>query len=72
MRLRRKVTSTPSVVRELAYRKIDGLHVQLLWHPIDDSVSVSVDDERTGKSYRQPVPGEKALLAFEHPFAFVA
>ena len=62
-------TST-SLVRELAHRVSDGIHVWLLWHPADESVSVSVDDTRTGERFELPVPGDRALFAFEHPFAF--
>lgn len=75
MRLHRRrttarVTPTESAVRELAYRVSDGIHVLLLWHPADDSVSISVDDRRTGERFERPVPGDQALFAFNHPFAF--
>jgi hypothetical protein len=72
MRLHRKsvAASTTAQVRELAYRVNDGIHVLLLWHPADDSVSLSVDDERTGQSFELPVPGDRALFAFNHPFAY--
>jgi hypothetical protein len=56
--------------RELAYRVNDGIHVLLLWHPSDDSVSISVDDERTGECFELPVPGDRAMFAFNHPFAY--
>jgi hypothetical protein len=56
--------------RELAYRVNDGIHVLLLWHPADDSVSISVDDERTGERFELPVPGDRAMFAFNHPFAY--
>jgi hypothetical protein len=59
-----------SPVRQLADRLTDGLYVQLLWHPADDSVSVAVDDRRTGEFFQSPVPRDKALFAFDHPFAF--
>jgi hypothetical protein len=77
MRLNRKrrtaeTTPTPSAVRELAYRVSDGIHVLLLWHPADDSVSLSVDDRRTGERFELPVPGDQALFAFNHPYAFAA
>jgi hypothetical protein len=61
---------SPSPGRQLADRLTDGLYVQLLWHPADDSVSVAVDDRRTGESFRAPVPRDRALFAFDHPFAF--
>ena len=61
-----------SAARELAHRVADGLHVTLWWHPADESVSVAVDDRRTGERFQLPVPGEQALFAFRHPFAFAA
>ena len=62
--------TTPSPARQLADRLTDGLYVQLLWHPADDSVSVAVDDHRTGECFQGRVPRDKALFAFDHPFAF--
>jgi hypothetical protein len=59
-----------NAARELAYRVNDGIHVALLWHPADDSVSISVDDRRTGERFDLPVPGNRALFAFNHPFAY--
>ena len=78
LRLPRKTTTSSaataapsaSPVRQLADRLTDGLYVQLLWHPADDSVSVAVDDRRTGECFQGPVPRDKALFAFDHPFAF--
>ena len=63
-------TTAKDTVRELAYRFNDGIHVLLLWHPADDSVSISVDDERTGESFELPVPGDRAMFAFNHPYAY--
>jgi hypothetical protein len=59
-----------SAARELAHRVADGLHVTLWWHPAQKSVSVAVDDRRTGERFELPVPGDEALFAFRHPFAF--
>ena len=61
--------STPTA-REMAYRACDGFNVALLWHPTDDSVSVSVDDTRTGERFHIPVRRADALFAFNHPFAY--
>lgn len=58
--------------RELAYRVNDGIHVQLRWHPADDSLSISVDDERTGERLELPVPSHAAMFAFNHPYAFAS
>ena len=74
MKLRRRttmvVTATQDVVRELAYRVNDGIHVCLYWHPADDSLSMTVDDERTGERFELPVERDRALFAFNHPFAY--
>jgi hypothetical protein len=59
-----------STVREMAYRTGDGIHVALLWHPADDSVSVSVEDTRSGERFHVPVRRTDALFAFNHPFAY--
>jgi hypothetical protein len=59
-----------SAARQLADRMSDGLRVQLLWHPADDSVSVAVDDRRSGEHFESPVPRERALFAFNHPSVF--
>jgi hypothetical protein len=51
---------------------MDGLAVALLWHPLDDSVTVSVADARTGERFQLAVARERALDAFYHPFAYSA
>ena len=58
--------------RELAARESDGIHVLLLWHPSRDEVTVSVDDTRTGQYFELPVERNRALDAFNHPFAYAA
>jgi hypothetical protein len=65
------MTITQEKKRELAHRSHGGLEVVLLWQPEDDTVSVAVDDERTGESFELEVPRERALEAFRHPYAFV-
>ena len=62
--------SVHTAARELAHRVSDGIHVTLWWHPVDQSVSLRVDDRRTGERFELPVPGDEALFAFRHPFAF--
>ena len=64
-----RVTTTPAP-RELASRVNDGIHVALLWHPVDDAVTVAVADDRTGERFELAVSGERALDAFYHPFAY--
>ena len=58
--------------RELAAREGDGLHVQLLWDPTADEVSVEVEDRRAGERFHLAVAREHALFAFYHPFAYAA
>ncbi len=54
--------------RELAVRCADGLRVTLLWRPTRDDVMVAVDDAQSGHRIELPVPRERALHAFYHPF----
>ena len=55
---------------ELATRQNGGVEVRLLWNPAADELKVAVVDERTGETFEVPVPGENALDAFYHPFAY--
>jgi hypothetical protein len=65
-----QVTAEP---RELDSRTSDGIHVQLLWHPLDGHVSVAVDDTKTGEAFALEVRyGQRALDVFHHPFAYAA
>jgi hypothetical protein len=56
--------------RELAYRRTGALDVFLLWHPADDTVTVRVEDLRTGVRVEMDVDQTSALAAFRHPFAY--
>lgn len=58
--------------RELAARDSDGVHVLLLWHPADNAVSVSVEDARVGDRFVIAVAPDRALDAFNHPYAYAA
>jgi hypothetical protein len=57
---------------ELAQRRNDGLEITLVWARDDDSVLVTVLNERTGRTVAFPVERTKALDAFYHPFAYAA
>jgi hypothetical protein len=57
---------------ELAARETDGVHVQLLWNPIADAVSVAVEDLQAGERFYLAVARERALAALYHPFAYAA
>jgi hypothetical protein len=63
--------ATPNT-RELAARESNGLHVVLLWHPREDALTVSVEDDRLGDRFQLAVAPDRALDAFYHPFAYAA
>jgi hypothetical protein len=58
--------------RELAARESDGFHVVLLWHPRENALTVSVEDDRLGDRFQLAVAPDRALDAFYHPFAYAA
>jgi len=58
--------------RELAQRVNGGLEVTLYWHPEDNSTSVEVFHLATEETISFPVPSDRALDAFHHPFAHLA
>jgi len=63
--------ATPNT-RELAARESDGMYVLLLWHPREDAITVSVEDDRRGDRFQLAVAPDRALEAFYHPFAYAA
>jgi hypothetical protein len=63
-------TKPNTTIRELDRRRGAGLDVVLRWHPETDSVSISVEDEKTGETFEIEVAGDQALDAFEHPYAY--
>ena len=66
------MTTTTPATRELAARESDGIHVALLWHPGENALTVSVEDERVGNRFQLVVAPDRALDAFHHPFAYAA
>ena len=66
------MTIAPSQTRELAARGGDGIHVQLLWHPDENALTLSVEDARRGDRFQLAVAPDRALDAFYHPFAYAA
>lgn len=63
--------SVESALRELDSRTSHGIHVQLLWRPRDDQVSVAVTDTKTGEAFALDVrPGQSPLDVFHHPYAY--
>ena len=63
--------ATPQT-RELAVRDSDGIYVQLLWHPHQDTLTVAVEDIRVGDRFHLAVAPDRALDAFYHPCAYAA
>jgi hypothetical protein len=63
--------ATPQT-RELAARDSDGVHVRLLWHPRENTLTVAVEDARVGDRFRLAVAPDRALDAFFHPYAYAA
>jgi hypothetical protein len=61
-----------TTLTELATRRNDALEITLFWAPADDSVHLSVLNERTGLTVAFPVDRARALDAFYHPFAYAA
>jgi hypothetical protein len=59
-----------AAVKELAYRKQNGLEVTLLWDPRSNRVSVKVVDQSDDGRFRLQVAGHLALDAFRHPYAY--
>ena len=58
-------------MRELDYRLVNGLQVQLWWDSETGCVWVSVRDARTGNQLLIEVrDGERPLDVFHHPFAY--
>jgi hypothetical protein len=66
------MSPTARQTRELAARESDGIHVLLLWHPRENTLTVSVEDARLGDRFQLAVPPDRALDAFYHPFAHAA
>jgi hypothetical protein len=63
---------TDSTLTELNHRSADGIEVSLLWSRGTNSLTVAVEDSRSGISFEVPAPAERALDVFEHPFAYAA
>ncbi|MGH3024394.1 MAG: hypothetical protein ACRDNI_12110 [Gaiellaceae bacterium] len=66
------MTSATTQARELAARESDGIHVLLLWHAPENTLTVSVEDARLGDRFQLAVAPDRALDAFYHPFAYAA
>ena len=54
---------------ELAYRESAGVNVTLLWHPVDDALTVHVVETTSGESFTLVPARDQVLDVFHHPFA---
>lgn len=64
-------TLSPNL-RELAQRRSANLEVTLLWNRRSRRVWVSIYDLANDEQRAAPVPRDRALDAFNHPYAYVA
>jgi|GraSoiStandDraft_4_1057263.scaffolds.fasta_scaffold33327_2 hypothetical protein len=55
--------------RELARRLSGGMEITLFWNADDDSTSVEIWQPASEEMLSFPVPRDRALDAFYHPFA---
>src|SRR5262249_16762106 len=62
-------TMAGSTAHELAYRESPDAEVTLLWHPDDDTLSVTVVDAHTGESFVLAAGHDEVFDVFMHPFA---
>jgi hypothetical protein len=58
--------------QELAHRTGDGIEVTLLWCAADDSLSITVIDHVADEVFELGVPQDRAIYAYNHPYAFAA
>ena len=58
--------------RELARRVNAGLEITLYWNTRDNTTTIEVHHADTAETIAFPVPTERALDAFHHPFAHLA
>ena len=67
-------TATFTIVprRELAHRVNGGLEITLYWDVEDDTTTIEVHHADTAETIAFPVPADRALDAFHHPFAHLA
>jgi len=63
-------TLTHTARRELAHRVSGDVEITLYWNALDDSTTIDIDEAATEETISFPVPGERALDAFHHPFAY--
>jgi hypothetical protein len=57
---------------ELAERNADGIEVRLLWNRAAGTTTISLFDRRTEDQFVITVDPQRALEAFNHPFALIS
>ena len=62
----------PAPRRELAFRSSGGLEIALYWNADDNTTEIEVHQTATEETINFPVPPDRALDAFHHPFAHIA
>jgi len=62
---------TDGPLRELAYRRSGGLEITLYWNADENRTSLELFHGATEQMFRFTVERERALYAFEHPFAYL-
>jgi hypothetical protein len=69
------MTEVPAIgratTRELAHRETTHLQVSLLWHPTNNLLTLRLVEVGTGREYTFCIKPEKALDAFNHPYAYL-
>jgi hypothetical protein len=65
-------TSKETEMTELATRINDGVAVSLLWSRRRNTLTVTVDDSRTGESFELEAPNNRAMDVFNHPYAYAS
>ena len=58
--------------RELASRVNGGLEITLYWDVLENTTSIDIHQSATDETISVPVPAERALEAFHHPFVHLA
>ena len=66
------MTTTITRRTELAHRASGGIDVYLFWNESTRRVTVAVLDTRGDDSFEFEVDGQRALDAFNHPYAYAA
>ena len=63
-------TMIKTTTRELARRTNDGVDVALLWSPVDDRLTVVVEDAKLDERFELETRPDNALEVFYHPYAY--